>query len=351
TMEVLLVDGTKLVAAKDGDKLTGERTFRVRVQANDPISSVEFYVGDDLRDTDGSTPYEFKFDALNEEEGTVKLTFKGYTAKGTSATKVLRLVVDNGGGVSVEDHLKRGREALSNGNSDGAIDAGRTALKVDPNNQPARLLLARAYLAKNQYDRAQKFADDALAADGTNQEALEIQAGIGVQRAFVVTSSGGDRAETLRAYGEALGSAAQAQSKVNEARFTGLAPDLATTNPTGYADAAFRAGRYTAAVATLKPAYDKDTTNTALGNRLAYGYLLAGDPKAASDTLGSIRRYGKYDAYTYALQGLILGQQGNDDGADEAFKNGALENADSLGLRTAQASLQQVLATAQPHEL
>lgn len=340
TIEVLHSDGGKLTAAKEGDKLTGERTFRVRVGASDPISSVEFYVGDDLRDTDGSTPYEFKFDALNEEEGNIKLTFKGYTSRGTSATKVLNLVVDNGGGVPVAEHLSRGREALAEGKTDAAIDSGRIALKVEPTSIPAKILLARAYLAKGQFDRAQKFAEDVIAADATNSEGRELLAAIGVQRAFRVFNGGStDRAETVRTIGEALGAAAESRAKVDEARFDALPADAAVKDPAGYADAAFETERYTAAIAALRPAFEADTTKTDLGNRLAYAYLMAGDPKGANDALKLIRRYGKFDAYTYALEGLTLGEAGDATGADEAFKNGILENAESLGLRTAQASL------------
>ena len=340
TIEVLHSEGGKLTAVKAGDKLMGERTFRIRVQASDPISTVEFYVGEDLRETDGSTPYEFKLDALSEEEGPIKLTFKGYTSRGTSATKTLNLVVDNGGGATAEEHVQRGRDSLANGQADAAIDSGRIALKIDPNSTPAKLLLARAYLTKGQFDRAQNLAEGVVTADPNNSEARELVGAIGVQRAFRVMAGGsGDRAETLKTYGEALGLAAEARAKVDEARFDALPADAATKDPAGYADVAFEAGRYTAAIAALRPAYEANTADTNLGNRLAFAYLMASDAKGLSDTLALIRRYGKFDAYTYALEGLAKGEAGDAAGADESFKNGALENADSLGLRTAQASL------------
>ena len=44
------------VNAKEGETLTGERTFRVTVQSSAPVTQVEFYVGEDLRDSDTSTP-------------------------------------------------------------------------------------------------------------------------------------------------------------------------------------------------------------------------------------------------------------------------------------------------------
>ena len=340
TIEVFLADGDKLTAVKDGQAIAGDVVFRVKVAADGPIASVEFYVGDDLRDTDGSTPYEFKFDALAAEGSTIKLTFKGYTASGGSATKVLNLKLDNGAGLSLDEHLKRGNEALSNSKDDEALTEGRIALKMAPDSVPAKLLVARAYLGKNIYDRAQKSTDEILAVDPKNVEALQTAAAIGVQRAFLVTNSGStNRDESLGTIKEALGGAVDARAKVNDARFDTLPADAAQKDLTGYADAAFGAGRYSTAIAALDPAFRADTTNTALGNRLVYAHLMNGDPTAANTALNLLMRFGKPDAYSYALQGLLRAEAGDEKGADESFKNGALEDPESLGLRTAQASV------------
>ncbi len=340
TIEVSLADGDKLTPLKDGQTISGDLVFRAKVGATEPVTSVEFYVGDDLRDTDGSTPYEFKFDALAEGDGSVRLTFKGYTSAGTSATRVLTVKVDNGLGLGLDEHLRRGADALSNARNDEALTEGRIALKIAPTSVPARVLVARAYLAKGVFDRAQKSADDALAADPKSTDALEVSAAIGVQRAFRVTNSGTTaRDESLRTIKDALGGAIDARTKVNDARFEGLAADAATKDLAGYADAAFGARRYSSAIAALDPAFRADTTKTALGNRLVYAYLMDGNPASALQALNALVRFGKPDAYTYALQGLLRAEGGDDKGADESFKNGALESADSLGLRTAQASV------------
>jgi hypothetical protein len=74
----------------DGDVIDKVRTIRVRVTAEDPVTQVEFYVGDDLRDTDSSTPYEFRIDPLDEPEGELTLTFAAYTTEGDSARKSVR---------------------------------------------------------------------------------------------------------------------------------------------------------------------------------------------------------------------------------------------------------------------
>lgn len=340
TIDVYLVEGGKLTGVKDGQALAGSVTFRVKVAASSPVSSVEFYVGDDLRDTDGSTPYEFKFDALTAESGDVKLTFKGYTSSGGSATKVLNLKVDNGGGMSLAEHLQRGNEALTNSKDDDALTEGRIALKMAPDSVEAKLLIARAYLGKNVYDLAQRTTNEILEKDPKNVEALQTSAAIGVQRAFLVTNSGStNRDESLKTIEEALGGAVDARSKVDDLRFDAMNADAAKADPAGYADAAFGAGRYGSAINALEPAFQADTKNTALGNRLVYAHLMNGDPGAANTALNLVMRYGKPDAYSYALQGLLRAEAGDEKGADESFKNGALEDPESLGLRTAQASV------------
>ena len=56
-----------------GDSLSAERTFRVTVLSDNPVTKVEFYVGDSLRDSDSSTPYEFGMDPRKEADGALKL--------------------------------------------------------------------------------------------------------------------------------------------------------------------------------------------------------------------------------------------------------------------------------------
>src|SRR6478752_5983037 len=61
------------VNVKNGDVISGEKHFVVKVQAKNPVTQVEFYVGSELRDTDASTPYEFTLDTLSEPDGALKL--------------------------------------------------------------------------------------------------------------------------------------------------------------------------------------------------------------------------------------------------------------------------------------
>src|SRR5688572_11023855 len=115
------------VNVKDGDVVTGERVFRVLVTANDPITQVEFYMGDELRETDTSTPYEFKIDSLAEKEGTMRLKFSAYTTKGDSASKVVSVSIDNLTSKGAQFHVDRAREMLALSKWDDAILATRIA--------------------------------------------------------------------------------------------------------------------------------------------------------------------------------------------------------------------------------
>ena len=118
---------------KDRDAVSGERKFRVLVESKSPISQVEFYVGSDLRDTDTSTPYEFKIDTLEMDDGDVKLTFAAYTSDGKSTKKAVTVKVDNGVSKGAAFHIQQAEELLRNSKWDEAITAGRIALKAEKN--------------------------------------------------------------------------------------------------------------------------------------------------------------------------------------------------------------------------
>ena len=187
-LDIYRVTGNTRVMVKNGDSLTGEVQFRAIVQTDHPIQAVEFYVGDDLRESDGSTPYEFKLDTLSEEDGNIKLRFKGFTTEGQNVEKVLNLVVDNGVSKGAEFHVNKGNDLIASGKYDDAITEGRIAQKADKASLGARILLARANYAKGAFDKAQKFAEDALELDKNNRAAKEVIISLKVQQAFNAVS-------------------------------------------------------------------------------------------------------------------------------------------------------------------
>jgi hypothetical protein len=127
------------VNVKNGDVLSVEKTFVVKVVSKNPVNQVEFYVGDDLRETDSSTPYEFHFDALSEPEGELKLKFAAYASDGESASKTITVRVDNGISQGADFHVQKAQESLIESKWDEAIRASRIALKAKPGFNPARM--------------------------------------------------------------------------------------------------------------------------------------------------------------------------------------------------------------------
>ena len=335
SLDVFVMNGTQKVALQSGDKLGGEKQFRVQVQAESPIRNVEFYVGDDVRDTDASTPYEFKLDTLAEEDGDLKLRFLVSTSNGESAEKTILVKIDNGVALGADYHVKQGNQLLGDGKYEDAITSGRLALKADKNSVPARLLQGRAFFALGQLDKAQKSAEDALGLDKGNLTALAILSSVRVQQAFMtVNKSGADRAETLKIVREAFAAAVDARKKVVDSELEKIGSPTADNLAT-YADVAFRAKRYNRAVQALTLPVNQNPKNTQLANRLIYGLLAEGRLVDAFKILELVKKFGEFDAYTYALQGVTFVEANKDAESDEAMKEALLNGPDSLGVRTA----------------
>lgn len=337
TLALLAMRGpvTVNVDAKDGDVISAEKTFRVTVQASNPITQVEFYVGEELRNTDTSTPYEFSLNPLEEADGSLKLTFAAYTSEGENAKKVINVKIDAGVSKGPDFHVERGLNLLANGKIDEAIMAGRIALKAKAGHSPARMLMARAYFAKGTYDQAQKFAEDVLVAEPNNVDARELISGISLQRAFSTVNRGGDRKDTLETIRVALKSAATNRHANLEARLDSFgAPNDA--NRIAYADAALRASRYSSVVNALQGSFTRDPSNAAVSNRLVYSLVRMGRFDDARNALNTVKRRAALDAYGNALAAVIEANQGNDAAADEAMKEAILADSEDLGVRTAQ---------------
>ena len=322
------------INAKDGEVITGERTFRVTVVSRNPVTQVEFYVGDDLRETDTSTPYEFRIDSLTEDDGPLRVKFAAYTTEGESSSRTLNLTIDNGVSKGADFHVQRGLDFLTESKWDDAILAGRIALKATPGHNPARVVMARAYLGKGVLDTAQKYAEDA--AEANDPAAVELLSAINLQRAFNTFNRGGERTETLALIKSALQSAVEARQKTLNAALDKIGAPT-TANLVAYADAAIRAGRYSLAATALSKPFADDNRNGAIANRLAFAQLRMGRLADARDTLLTHHKYGTPDAYSYALLGVVMEEMGNTQASDAAMREAVLSDSEDRGVRTAQA--------------
>lgn len=335
SINVFLLQGKNQIEVKGGEALTGEVTFVVKPVTTNPIQAIELYVGDDLRETDGSTPYEFKLDTLAEEDGNIKLRFKGFTSEGENAEKVLTLNIDNGVSLGADAHVEKGNALIAESKYDEAITEGRIALKADKDSKPARLLLGRANFAKGAYDKAQKYAEDVLEVDKKNREARELLISLNVQRAFAATSKAtADRRETVDTIKKSLMTAAKMRSTIREEDLDAMKKD---PNSIEFLDAAIKARRYALVVDTLEKTIPNQYKRTDIVNRLIFSYLMLSRVNQADGLLKNLKKFGEYDAYSYALLAVNQAELGDDNGSDEAIKEAILNSPDSLGVKTAQA--------------
>ncbi len=342
----LVVSGVSLAGAqlvvntttRAGDTIRGEHRFRVTVQSNSLVSQVEFYVNDNLVATDESTPYEFVLDTLLQNDGPLKVTIAAYNAGGESRKMDLNLKVDNGMALGVKHHVDIAEAALTEGKWDAAIAAGRVAIKIDPNDNSARMVMARAYFGKGVFDLAQKFAEDVVTSDSSNIPAKELLAGINLRQAFRALTIAGDRDRTLETVSSALKSAARSrrESLAEQMDKFGAVTDA---NRMRYVDMVNNSGRFSLAIDVLTPLFERNEVDSMIANRLIYAQLRAGRYSDASKTMTRHTRRGEPDAYGYALKAVIDNWFGDEVASNAAEREALLNDPSNMGVRTAQAFL------------
>jgi tetratricopeptide (TPR) repeat protein len=323
---------------KTGDTISGDHRFRVTVQSQSLVSQVEFYINDNLVATDESTPYEFVLDTLLQNDGPIKVTVAAYNSAGESKKVDLNIRVDNGMSLGVKHHVDIAEAALTVGNWDAAIAAGRVAVKINPNDNTARMVMARAYFGKGVFDLAQKFAEDAVASDSSNIAAKELLAGISLRQAFRALTLAGDRDRTLDTVSSALKSAARSRRDSMNEQMDKFGP-VTDANRFRYVDLLNQAGRFSLAIDIMAPRFEANEVDSAVANRLIYSQLRAGRYTDASKTMARHTRRGEPDAYGFALKAVIENWTGNDRASAEAEREALLYDPSNMGVRTAQAFL------------
>lgn len=326
------------VNSKDGDTISGDHQFKITVESTNLVTNVEFYIGDNLTGTDESTPYTFDVDTLAQKEGDFVVTFAAYTNEGESAKKTLRLKIDNGIGKGVAFHVQAGTDALVVRKWDDAIKSARVALKIDPKDNSARLLMARANFGKGVLDLAQKFAEDVTLDQPTNRQALDLLSAIGLQRAFNAFNSSRDQKTTLATMTEAMKKAAESRRASLDTAVDAFGPQT-DSNAMAYADIMIDSGRYSLAIKAMQPIFDKSQSDPAVANRLIFAKIRAGRIKDAAATMEMYRRFGKPDGYGFILKAIIDQFGNNLKASEESEKEALLNDPTNIGVRFGQAYL------------
>lgn len=321
----------------EGQSISGDFQIRASVRATNLVTSVEFSINDDLRESDDSTPYTFSIDTIAEKEGPIRLKVSAYTSEGETATKVVNLNIDNDVAKGADFHVERGQELLAQKKWDEAIVAGRIALKAKERFSPAKLLLARANLGKGVFDLAQKFVDEVLVDEKDNLDALDLRGAISLQRAFT-TMARGDRKETVATIKSALEGAASARAKVYEARLEALGA-VTDANFQRIVDVALAAGRYNRAATILESRFQLNPEKANISNRYIFALLRGGRFTDAVRALGTYERRGRLDATGYALKATIHQLLGQNQQSLDAERMAITADASDLTVRSAQVML------------
>lgn len=340
------------VDLQPNEVISGTREIRVTVgEVKGLVQQVEFYLNGDLRETVSGYPYSFKLNTLDLDDGDARLDFEVQTTQGEKGKASVTVKVDNGVDKGVAFHVKRGLDLLTDSKFSEAEVAGRIAMKAARKLQdsgsgydekrdmnPARVVLARAYLGLGRYDRAQKFAEDALAADPNNLALMRLVSGVNLKRALRMVDREGNADQSRERVKAALTSAINNEKKMLEDRLDKMGePNL--DNAIEYADLAFKGGRYAAAIKALLVPVHKNPERADLGNRLAYAQMKAERFEDARGTLRALQRQGRVNAYTYALTAILDNMAGEKAATEEDMKEAILNGGDDLGVQLAQAHL------------
>ena len=320
----------------DGQTIKGVQEFKVTIESKHLVNDVEFYVGDDLRSTDDSTPYEFIVDTVAEAEGPLKVKLLAYDSEGGKAEIMLNLKVDNEVGKGADFHVDLGKDALSEGKWEEAIMQGRIALKAKAKYIPARMLLARANYGKGLYDAAQKFVEGILAEDPNNIEALDLKSAVALESAFGART--GSRDTQIVAIGNALKMAAESRAKVYTTQLDAFGA-INEENRIKWADLAIRAGRYSAVISELAPQYRANIQNSSIVNRYLYSLIRAGRDRTAMEVAQQYAKRGVPDAAGYALIALTYEKAGDSATAESMEREAIKSDSTDLTVRSALAYL------------
>src|SRR5689334_9101282 len=101
------VPPTLTVNIKDNEQVGDVVTVAAMASSEAGIARVEFSVDDQLRATVAKRPYEYKWDTVDEEEGRHTLIVAAFDTDGKTATKRVKLEVDNGLTMGIKPHAEK----------------------------------------------------------------------------------------------------------------------------------------------------------------------------------------------------------------------------------------------------
>ncbi|MES1147384.1 MAG: hypothetical protein ABUL49_01405, partial [bacterium] len=301
-----------------GEVITGERQIKVDVKSAELATKVEMYVEGDLRATSEAKPFRFNLDALDEQDGNLKLKFVAYDEKGTRVEFPMTVKVDSGSSKGAAYQIDQARSAFADRDYARAERSARIALRIDPSNVDAKIVAAASGFKRGHIDLAEKFALDVEQSQPENVQNLDLLAGINVYKVFE-TRSTGDAEAAFQAIADSMAAAAKYRRRVLDARAdTALA---AAKDNVAKADAHISNFRYTLAEAAVrKQAEDSDFRDNAATSRLVYAVMRQCRFEDAEKILNRNAFVGQPDQYLMLMRSLILELNGDAQKAEVQYR-------------------------------
>ena len=278
---------------EEGAKVSDTTTITVKAKTPDDsgIEKVEFYIDNQLKFTDSSTPYEFDWDTLGDTEGAHALKAVAFDAKGNTASAKLSVTVDNELGKGAEAHAETALAALKEGNVDSAAKFARRALKVDPTNLTAARAYSGVLRQRGQLAEAVTVLDKAKIPDNDTVVRLDL---------IALHMAKGDAADSTEEFLKDAAAAVDIYKQVQNVRLAGAAGD-----PVAKGDILFGSRNWVGAIQSYQKCGAPEDAPVACVNRLILADIMANRSRDAELTSRTVVRAKHADVNTLALIGLM----------------------------------------------
>jgi pentatricopeptide repeat protein len=213
---------------------------------------------------------------------------------------------------------------------DEALQAARVALKADETSADAKVAMARAYMGRQEFDRSQQWAEDAMIT-APSVQVHELLAVINADRAFSIISRSGDRGDALKNIIQAM-KAAVMQKKASVDMQIKEAGPVTDANRLQVVDLLMQKHDYSAARRHLLDKFSEGTPDLKIGNRLIYATFRSGRIDEAFRLVELMRKKEVMNSTTFALDAALRAYYRHWDPAEAAIKDGGFDDANDPAL-------------------
>ena len=286
---------------KDGASISDIAKIVARAESADNIDKVEFYVDDQLRFTAPSVPYAFVWDTIPDKEGMHTLAITAFDSNGQTKKLSIKLTIDNELALGGDALAQKADDALKARDIPTVMKYARRALKAEPGNAGASLVLARMYANDSDWEKAVTTLEKSKDA-GSNAKTMLNLATYRMRRALRP-----ENAAIFFTELESIYTLRQQAADMHTAEVVKQNPDDTTASHEAIGDALLAAGHFHEASLEYRKAVGPENAPASSVNRFALATLYDGTPETALEILHIAEVKGtKPDEVTQAVRGLAL---------------------------------------------